>query len=115
MSTYQYSAGDRVKVEFEGVVAAHMGQHILRVKIPGASPMEYAYVTAEHLTLIEPEYPVGSLWMDADGAVIKRTDNPDRPWCHPLNERRTYSDQYATPPLTRLYREDEIETLRGAE
>jgi hypothetical protein len=57
--------------------------------------------------LIEQHYPVGSLWMDANGLTWERGDDPEQPWRNPAAKYLKYGEGAAERPLTRLYREGE--------
>jgi hypothetical protein len=112
--TYEPKPGDRIRqtIVREGVVQP---EGRLAVTDDGGrfSVDPDAYSSSVTNELVEPHYPVGSLWMDANGATLERGDNPYWPWCNPVSKSTTYRETYATRPLIRLYREGEQST--GAE
>lgn len=69
MSDYQPRKGDRVRVEFDGVVCCVSSSG--RVHIGESGGTSTTYVLPEHLTPIEPEYEPGT-WYWPAGLIPSR-------------------------------------------
>ena len=104
-----FKKGDRVHVEFDGVVDATYytdpnAGRIWDVRVrPTSSPASaIAYVCHEHLTLAEPEYEVGAVYLDHARRVLRRTENG---WML-ANGGVHRADEWAERPLMRLVPEE---------
>lgn len=105
MSTLR--TGDRVRVEFEGVVGwvPSTGDNCwdIEVRLPNGVT---TYVRHEHVTVLappEPDYDANAVYIDADGDVFRRVyvDADVLRWRDTIDGRLKPED-YPTRPLRKL-------------
>lgn len=99
-----FRKGDRVRVEFEAVVTEPVDEDD-DVRLQGDATTQYgSWVKASALTLVEPEYEEGEMYVDADGDFFyysRALGTEGAPWFAPGDQdghRRTFP----TAPLRKL-------------
>lgn len=102
----KFNEGDRVRVEYEGVVTnvrrgPHSGRTIITTRREGDDRAVGVY--AEYVTVIEPVYEKGAVYQDAAGELYYRLSrtNPVVPWRH-VGTGQVRTEDHPVRPLRKL-------------